>query len=85
MLRLILLPGMGGDARMFRPQLAALANATVPAWIEPQRGETLVAFAARMARAVDPGGPCFVGGSSFGGGGGGSSGGGFGGGGGGGF
>ncbi len=67
MLPLILLPGMGGDARMFRPQLAALANATVPAWIEPQRGEGLAAYAARMARAVDPGGACFVGGSSFGG------------------
>jgi pimeloyl-ACP methyl ester carboxylesterase len=67
MLPLILLPGMGGDARMFRPQLAALANATVPAWIEPRRGETLAAFATRMARAVDPGGACFVGGSSFGG------------------
>jgi pimeloyl-ACP methyl ester carboxylesterase len=67
MLPLILLPGMGGDARMFRPQLAALANAIVPAWIEPVRGETLAAFAARMARALDPGGACFVGGASFGG------------------
>jgi pimeloyl-ACP methyl ester carboxylesterase len=67
MLPLILLPGMGGDARMFRPQLAAFANAAVPAWIEPQRGEGLATYAARMARAVDPGGPCFVAGASFGG------------------
>lgn len=67
MLPLILLPGMGGDARMFRPQLAALANAMVSAWIEPQRGESLAAFALRMAQVVDPGGPCFVGGASFGG------------------
>jgi thioesterase domain-containing protein len=64
---LILLPGMGGDARMFYPQLATLANATVPVWIEPQHGERLAAYAARMARAVDPGVPCFVGGASFGG------------------
>jgi len=67
MLPLILLPGMGGDVRMFVAQLAALPNATVPAWVEPQRGEPLAAFATRMARAVDPGGPCFVGGASFGG------------------
>jgi pimeloyl-ACP methyl ester carboxylesterase len=67
MLPLILLPGMGGDARMFGPQLAAMANASVPAWIEPHHGESLASFAARMAAAVDPGGRCFVGGASFGG------------------
>jgi pimeloyl-ACP methyl ester carboxylesterase len=58
---------MGGDARMFQPQLATLAGAKVPAWIEPQPHESLPSFAARMAEAVNPGGPCFVGGSSFGG------------------
>jgi pimeloyl-ACP methyl ester carboxylesterase len=67
MLPLFLLPGMGGDARMFQPQLAALPCATVPAWIAPEPQESLPSFAARMARVVDPGGPCFVGGASFGG------------------
>jgi pimeloyl-ACP methyl ester carboxylesterase len=67
MLPLILLPGMGGDARMFEPQLAAIPGASVPAWVQPRAREGLAEFAARMARAVDPGGPCFVGGASFGG------------------
>ena len=58
---------MGGDARMFQPQLAALPGATVPAWIATEPDESLPSFAARMARVVDPGGPCFVGGASFGG------------------
>jgi len=67
MLPLILLPGIGGDARMFRAQLAAFPSAVVPPWIEPQPNESLAGYAARMARAVDPGRPCFVGGASFGG------------------
>ena len=67
MVPLILLPGMGGDARMFRPQLAAFANARVPSWIDPQPGESLGSYAARMARAVDPGEACLIGGASFGG------------------
>jgi thioesterase domain-containing protein len=67
MLPLFLLPGMGGDARMFQPQLASLPSATVPAWIATEPHESLPSFAARMARVVDPGGPCFVGGASFGG------------------
>ena len=67
MLPLFLLPGMGGDGRMFQPQLAAIPSARVPPWIAPGPGEGLPSYAARMARAVDPGGPCFVGGASFGG------------------
>jgi pimeloyl-ACP methyl ester carboxylesterase len=67
MVPLILLPGMGGDARMFGPQLAAIPGAVVPAWIEPRAREQLPIYAARMAQAVNPGGPCVVGGASFGG------------------
>jgi len=67
MLPLVLLPGMGGDRRMFAPQLAAFPNASVPDWLEPCAGESLGEYAGRMARAVDPGGPCLVGGASFGG------------------
>lgn len=67
MLPLILLPGMGADARMFRPQLAALPSVVVPDWGLPEPEETLAAYAVRMARAIELPGPCFVGGASFGG------------------
>ncbi len=66
-LPLFLLPGMGADARMFRPQLAAFPNAVVPAWVLPEPKEPLPAYAVRMAGAIEPRGPCFVGGASFGG------------------
>jgi pimeloyl-ACP methyl ester carboxylesterase len=64
---LILLPGMGADRRFFRDQLAALDRLTVPDWIAPEPRDTIPSYAERMARIVDPGGPCFVGGGSFGG------------------
>jgi pimeloyl-ACP methyl ester carboxylesterase len=66
-LPIILLSGMAADERLFEPQRAALPNLCVPAWIEPTPGESLRAYAARMARLVDPGRPCIVGGASFGG------------------
>jgi pimeloyl-ACP methyl ester carboxylesterase len=66
-LPLILLPGMGADRRMFREQIAALENLVIPDWINPEAGQTLASYARRMAETVDPGGPCFVGGASFGG------------------
>jgi pimeloyl-ACP methyl ester carboxylesterase len=64
---LILLPGVGADRRLFRHQVAALENVITPDWIAPESGDTLASYAERMARAADPGGPCFVGGASFGG------------------
>ena len=64
---LILLPGMGADARMFAPLRAMLPQLVTPDWIEPARHESLVSYARRLARVVDPGRPCFVGGASFGG------------------
>ena len=64
---LILFPGMGADARMFAPLRSALPQLVTPGWIEPERGESLVAYARRLAKAIDPGRPCFVGGASFGG------------------
>ena len=66
-LPLILLPGVRADRRLFREQIAAIDNVTVPDWIEPEPGETLGSYAGRMARSVDPREPCFVGGASFGG------------------
>jgi pimeloyl-ACP methyl ester carboxylesterase len=66
-LPLILLPGMGGDAKLFQSQLDRFPNLLVPSWIEPLRNESLRSYAARFARAIDPGVPCIIGGASFGG------------------
>ena len=66
-LPLILLSGMAADARLFAPQRAAFPGLVVPNWIEPLPKEPLPAYAARLARLVDPGQPCLVGGASFGG------------------
>jgi pimeloyl-ACP methyl ester carboxylesterase len=64
---LILLSGMAADERLFEPQLACFPNLRVPAWIDPGPSESLPGYAARLARLVDPGRPCIVGGASFGG------------------
>src|SRR5262249_3648447 len=64
---IILLSGMAADERLFAPQRAAFPSLRVPAWIAPRPGEPLRAYAARLARQVDPGCPCLVGGASFGG------------------
>jgi thioesterase domain-containing protein len=66
-LPLILLSGMGADERVFALQQRAFPNLIVPRWISPLEDETLTSFAARLARQIDPGGPCFMGGASFGG------------------
>jgi len=64
---LILLPGVGGDAHLFARQRAAFPELVVPSWIEPERNESLVDYAARFAKVIDPGQACFIGGMSFGG------------------
>ena len=64
---IILLSGMAADERLFESQLAAFPNLRVQPWIPPLPGESLRAYAARLARLVDPGRPCIVGGASFGG------------------
>ena len=59
---------MGADERVFAPQMREIPQLTVPRWLPPQSpNESLASYAARMARHVDPGRPCFVGGASFGG------------------
>lgn len=64
---ILLLPGMAADERLFESQLARFSHLKVPVWIEPFPRESLQAYAARLARVVDPGVPCIVGGASFGG------------------
>lgn len=64
---IVVLSGMAADARLFGPQLAAFPNLRVQPWIEPLRGESIRAYAARIAKHADPGVPCIIGGASFGG------------------
>ena len=64
---LILLSGMGADGRVFAAQAAAIAELSVPSWVDPLPGESLASYASRLAEAVNPGRPCFIGGASFGG------------------
>jgi pimeloyl-ACP methyl ester carboxylesterase len=58
---------MTADERLFRHQKTAFPNLIVPSWIEPEPKERLSDYAKRLARLVDPGIPCFIGGASFGG------------------
>lgn len=64
---LILLPGLGADARMFSALHSGLPQLVTPPWIEPLRRETVAGYARRFAAVIDPGRPCFIGGTSFGG------------------
>ncbi len=64
---IILLSGMAAEERLFGPQLKQFPNLRVQPWIDPLPGESLRAYAARLAPLADPGRPCIVGGASFGG------------------
>ena len=64
---IFLLPGMAADVRLFESQMARFHNLRVPAWIEPLPRESLRGYAARLAKVIDPGVPCIIGGASFGG------------------
>lgn len=64
---LVLLPGLGADARVFSRQQAAFPGLVVPSWPEFQAGDSLPQFASRLVRSVPPGAPLYLGGSSFGG------------------
>jgi pimeloyl-ACP methyl ester carboxylesterase len=52
--RLILLPGLGADQRLFEPQRKAFPELVVPPWIPPRKGETLPDYAVRMAETIAP-------------------------------
>jgi pimeloyl-ACP methyl ester carboxylesterase len=64
---LILLSGMGADARLFRSQLQAIPRLKVPTWIRPEPRESLPHYAERMLAQNQLSGSCFLGGASFGG------------------
>ncbi len=66
-LPIIFFPGINGDARIFTAQLKVFPTLKVAQWLPPARSESMAAYVQRMAGAVDPGGPCLIGGTSFGG------------------
>ena len=65
--RLILLPGLGADARLFEPQREAIPGLEVPTWLPHRDGESLPDYARRMVDSIDPREPYYLGGTSFGG------------------
>ncbi|MFO0918687.1 MAG: alpha/beta fold hydrolase [Planctomycetaceae bacterium] len=64
---IILLPGLGMDERLFAMQKLEFSTIQVPEWLPHRTFESLADYGRRMAEAVDPGKPCYVGGMSFGG------------------
>jgi len=50
--KLILLPGLGADERLFEPQRKAFPDLQVPSWISPKDKESLADYAARMAEII---------------------------------
>ena len=66
--RLILLPGLGADGRLFEEQRRAFPGLITPAWIEPRDDESLRDYARRFAAHLGPDArPTWIGGTSFGG------------------
>ena len=67
---LFLIPGWGTDWRLWKHQLEAdlgPVEPIVPKWLEPEPRESLSNYAARLAKSIDPGRPCYLVGLSFGG------------------
>lgn len=64
---IVLLPGMGADARLFAKQREAFPTIVVPDWLPPRRKERLRDYAERFASALVVSRPLVLGGSSFGG------------------
>ncbi len=65
--RLILLPGLGADERLFTYQRERFPQLEVPPWLPPERNESLPAYAGRMAAKLNIEEPVYLGGASFGG------------------
>ena len=65
--KLILIPGLGTDERLFEPQRPAFPELIVPPWILPHNDESLANYAARMAEVIPVHEPFVLGGVSLGG------------------
>ncbi len=66
-MKLVLLPGIGADARLFEAQRQAFPTLEVPHWLAPLDQESLASFGARMASGLGPDQDLYLGGVSFGG------------------
>ncbi len=64
---LVMLSGLGADARLFDTQRAAFPGLVCPAWLAPSPRETLERYAERMADLIPRTRPLILGGASFGG------------------
>jgi pimeloyl-ACP methyl ester carboxylesterase len=64
---MIFWPGLSGDRRVLEPQARTFSSMRIAGWPPPEASEDLAAYAWRLARELDPGEPCVVGGVSFGG------------------
>lgn len=65
--RIIMVPGMGADGRLFGPQQAAGLPIEPAPMVMPHRGDDIPTYAARVRDALDLSGSYAVGGVSFGG------------------
>jgi pimeloyl-ACP methyl ester carboxylesterase len=64
--RIVLLPGLGADQRLFRAERERFPNLETPPWLPPLPEEPLGDYAARLAKSIEPA-PDLLGGVSFGG------------------
>ncbi len=65
--KVYLIPGLGADGRMYMPQMRVLSNAIVLEHQKPMVGESLVAYAGRLAAKIDTSEPFILVGTSLGG------------------
>jgi pimeloyl-ACP methyl ester carboxylesterase len=65
--RLILLPGLGVDRRLFLPQMSLPARIEFAPALAMQPGESLECYAERLSKTIDAAEPFYLGGVSFGG------------------
>jgi pimeloyl-ACP methyl ester carboxylesterase len=64
--RIVLLPGLGADQRLFRRERERFPDLETPPWLPPLPEEPLGDYAARLAKSIEPA-PDLLGGVSFGG------------------
>lgn len=66
-MNIYLIPGLGADKRMYAPQLKLFPKAEILEHMPPVKGETLTAYAARLAPSIDTSQPFVLIGTSLGG------------------
>src|SRR5437868_4028220 len=64
--RLVLFSGLAMGPELFTPQRTLPARVEVVPWQPVKVGEPMAAYARRLASTIDPSGPIYLGGMSFG-------------------